>query len=406
MADGVVAKSTLLRWWDSANWYLRVVIIWAATRVFTTAVFLITGYYQGESYWNGPRPGYFDFLNIWDVEWFWKIFTYGLGQLPGYPTDLPVSEDGYVEQNAWAFMPGWPLLVRAVHYVVPLDWKYLAPLLATLLSFGFALLAYRIFESRVAPATALWGVAWLGMVPGSPVLQAGYAESLGLVLLASGLLLILRERYLLALIPLTGLAFTRPGMVAIALALGLLWLIKCWKARRLQHWGLAAASLLSALLGFAWLIVAWIATGRLDAYPATELAWRIRESPDEHVTLLKGLWQAATLWWGAGFGTLLLVVLLLTALLLLLFTDAVKQLGLELRLWIGSYLLYLVLVFYPQFSTFRILLPAFALMAAAAHATRRWPTWAHWLIVVGLAVAQVWWVQVGWVYASPDYTPP
>lgn len=406
MAHRLGAVNSAANWWSTATWYVRVLLVWLATRLFTTAVFLVTGYYQGQSYWNGPQPNYFDYLNIWDVEWFWKIFQFGFGQLPGYSPDLPISADGYVEQNAWAFMPGWPLLVRAVSFVVPLEWKYLAPLLATALSFAFALLAYRIFESRVPASLALWAVAWLGLVPGSAVLQTGYAESLGLVLLAAGLLLILRERYLLALLPLTGLAITRPGMVAIALALGLLWLVKCWRAKRLQHWGLALASLVSAVLGFAWLIVAWVATGRIDAYPATELAWRVRDTPNDHVTPFKGLWQAATLWWGAGLGTLVLLVLLVTALTLLLFTEAAKQLGLELRLWTGSYLLYLALVFYPQFSTFRILLPEFALLAAAAQATRKWPTWARWVIVVALAVAQVWWVEIGWVYASPDYTPP
>jgi len=44
----------------------------------------------------------------------------------------------------------------------------------------------------------------------------------------------------------------------------------------------------------------------------------------------------------------------------------VRALGPDLRLWSASYLLYLLAVFFPQSSTFRLLLPLSPLWGAAA----------------------------------------
>ena len=397
----------------NTSWQVQVLLAWALTRVYTTALFLITAQLQGESYWNSARPDYLSFLNVWDVEWYWRIFTFGLGHEPGYPAQLPISPDGYVNQNAWAFMPGWPMLVRAVNYLVPLDWKILAPMLATALSFVFALLAYQVLRFKLDHWVSIVSVLFIGLWPGSAVLQTGYAESLALCLLAAGLYFLMQHRYLAALPFLAALSITRPGMVAFAMALAGMWLVRWFKERRGQgefplgeKLRLAALTLISCLLGFAWLGIAWLVTGRIDAYPATELAWRWRDGPDERVTPFKGLWQAATGWWGNFWFTYVLIAAALGAMAWLLFRPSVRALGNELRLWSASYLLYLALVFYPQSSTWRILLPAFPLLGALAHAVRRYPRAGSIAVVVALAAAQIWWFEVAWVYTAPDSTPP
>ncbi len=78
----------------------------------------------------------------------------------------------------------------------------------------------------------------------------------------------------------------------------------------------------------------------------------------------------------------------------------------ELRIWVGAYLIYLFAVFFPQSSTPRILFPAFPLLLAFGLATTRF----GWL-VKGLVVAlslglQVLWLLACWKYTAPDFTPP
>lgn len=46
--------------------------------------------------------------------------------------------------------------------------------------------------------------------------------------------------------------------------------------------------------------------------------------------------------------------------------SAVRRLGVDLRLWSASYLLYLLAVFFPQSSLFRLLLPLTPLWGAVA----------------------------------------
>ena len=50
----------------------------------------------------------------------------------------------------------------------------------------------------------------------------------------------------------------------------------------------------------------------------------------------------------------------------LLFSPAVRRLGVDLRFWLAAYALYLLAVFFPQSSTFRLLMPLFPLLGVLA----------------------------------------
>jgi hypothetical protein len=65
-----------------------------------------------------------------------------------------------------------------------------------------------------------------------------------------------------------------------------------------------------------------------------------------------------------------------------MFTRSVRDLGLEMRSWAAGYLMYLVAVFYPQSSTFRLLLPGFVLFGAFGRATYYDKKWIKWGIVI------------------------
>jgi hypothetical protein len=389
-------------------------LVWALTRLVSTIGFLWAASIQGPSFWYPyPNPAYFDFLNIWDVEWYHRIFDGGLGTAPGYPLQLPTDGNGVVMQNAWAFMPGFPMLVRLLTFVTLglVPWAVLSATANLILSFALALMIFKVFSLRFDAKVSLWGVTFFGLWCASPVLQAGYAETLGFLLLAGGLYFLIQHRYLAALPWLIGLSITRPGMISFAAALGGMWLVRWFKHRKgsdefptTDRWRLAALTAASGLLGLAWPIIAWIATGRADAYTVTELAWRTYD-PNAHLALMDGWFALGASLWGEYWGSMF-VVLVVSLAAGVLFLPSVKALGNELRLWVAAYFLYLFLVFNPQSSTWRILMPAFPLMAALALATRKSRPWVRWGIVAALIVSQFVWLSICWVYVNPDFTPP
>jgi hypothetical protein len=396
------------------HWWFRVLAVWAASRAVSTTLFIWAAGIQGPSYWvHKAHPSYFDFINFWDVEWYQRIFDFGFGQLPGYATHLPVAENGAIQQNAWAFMPGFPLLVRAFTFLTGglIPWKVLAPTLSLLLSFALALALYKVFSLRLSAEVSLWSVTLFGFWVSSPVLQTGYAETLGLLLLAIALYYLIQHRYFMALPALIGLSITRPGMVSFALMLALMWVLRWWRDKKgidefrmPERWKLAILTGLSGVLGLAWPLIAWVATGRQDAYTQTELAWRSGD-PQRQLVWFGGFADLGAALWGS-FWAPVFVVLVLAIAAWLLFTKSAKALGSELRLWTGAYLLYIFAFFYPQSSTFRILMPAFPLVAAFALRTATLSRLAKWFILVGLTVLQMVWLAVCWVYVSPDFTPP
>jgi hypothetical protein len=151
-------------------------------------------------------------------------------------------------------------------------------------------------------------------------------------------------------------------------------------------------------------------TGSLTAYTDTELAWRSAYIGHGHLVpftpwfqgldwwATNGLSLPATGWWGA-IGVAALGALATVGLL----SRPARRLGVDLRLWLVSYLLYLFAVFFPQSSTFRLLVPLFP--AAGAFAV---PSSRVYRIVLVLAciAGQVGWVLIAWRVDGYDWTPP
>ncbi|MEN9989104.1 MAG: hypothetical protein RL508_83 [Actinomycetota bacterium] len=396
------------------SWLTRVLVVWSATRLVATLLFLWAASTQGPSPWSpGGKPQYFDFLNIWDVEWYHRIFDFGIGHVPGYAVHLPTFADGSVQQNSWAFMPGFPLLIRGLTFLTGglVPWKVLAPTASLVLSFALAVMIYKLFRLKFDEGVSLWGLTLFGFWATSPVLQVGYAETLGLLFLTGGLYYLLQHRYLMAVPWLVGLSVTRPGMVSFAAMLFGMWIVRWFKHRSgnvffttTERWQLGGLAIFSGVLGLAWPIFAWIITGRMDAYTATELAWRY-SGANAHLILMDGWFGIGSLLLGPQWGWVF-VLFAVTLAVWVQFSKSVRQLGNELRLWNGAYFLYLLLVFNPQSSTFRILMPAFPLMAALAFKTRNLSATSKWFVLVFMTITQMVWLALCWVYVNPDYTPP
>jgi len=86
-----------------------------------------------------------------------------------------------------------------------------------------------------------------------------------------------------------------------------------------------------------------------------------------------------------------------------LFTPAVRRLGPDLRFWSASYAVYLLAVFFPQSSTFRLLVPLFPLLGAVAAPRSRVYRIG---IVVACIVGQLLWLFACWWFNGYDWTPP
>lgn len=395
---------------------LQVALIYGASRVWGWAVFSTVGLHQTFSPWKETAMTYSEFVMIWDADWYTRIAT------TGYPQVLPLNASGQVTQNEWAFYPLYPVLAGSLARVTGLDYQFLAPTLSLLAGFVTAWLLYRLFELSLGlsgwqdagerQGLALWGLAAVSFCAVAPILQTGYAESLGLLFVVWALYLLVQGRYGLLLLPALAAALTRPVGVPLGAAVGIWWLITAGRVARTQ--GLVSAlrrtagQLISALAVCAFAFLhpahAWYVTGRFDAYTATETAWR---AGGEHLLPVLPWFTQSQHYLGQIAGPLVLLALLAFFLLALSAPVTRRVLHPAIITWCAAYGLYLLIFFNPQSSTFRLLLPLFPLLLplVALSASRAY----RWLLLLSGATLQGGWV--GWLWhwkqlpGGGDYPP-
>lgn len=382
-------------------WWLRVAIIWALSRVVTTAILLWFAARQPKNPWTDAHPDYLSFAQLWDSTW------YHIVAVSGYPSTLPLTDDGHVGENAWAFMPAYPMLVRGLMLVTGLPWAPLSVFVSVVFSLAAALMVYRMLRLVLPAQTTLFAVVLFCVGPLSPILQVSYAESMHVFILAAALYLLMTRRYV-ALIPVIAvLAFTRPSGLAFALALGLHIIHRFVTRRRDPFPGwervlTVGVMVFSALMGLAWPFLAWMATGSITAYTDTELAWRAPYLGYVELIPFTPWVQGAGFWLPGPLGIVVLI-LVVAGFFALLFTPWARRLGPALRFWLASYGIYLLAVFFPQSSTFRLLLGMFPLVGVLAQPRSRIYRWS----LVALLVAGQWaWCYYCWWVDGYDWTPP
>ncbi|TFB89920.1 hypothetical protein E3O25_12825 [Cryobacterium sp. TMT1-3] len=390
-----LARYRLTPWWG------KVLVVWALSRLVTTSLVLVLASVQGPNAWTGASPKYTDFATMWDGRW------YNIVAIGGYPSVLPVTDAGQIGESAWAFMPGYPVLARLLMELSTLPWAPVAVFVSVAFSLGTALLLYRLMIRVQSPATALFSVVLFCVAPLSPILQFAYAESMYLFFLTLALYLLLERRYWLLFPVIAVMALTRPSGLAFALALGLHVIYRFVTRSRdpfapRERMLAASVAVFSALLGLAWPITAGVVTGDLMAYTDTELAWRAPYIGYQELVPFTAWFQSGVWWLGSPWGIVVVTALIL-ACAVLLFTPAVRGLGVDLRLWVASYGLYLLAVFFPQSSTFRLLMPMFPLLGAAALPRSR----LYRVSIVLLFIAGQWgWLLICWGVDGYDWTPP
>ncbi len=362
-------------------------LVWAASRVVSTVV-LATVYLLATAHgWHFASyrrdPSFFTFSGSWDASFYRTIAEHG------YPTDLPTDADGHVLPNAWAFLPVFPALVRAGMVVTGGSFWVVGTLVATLAGAGACVVLYRLVLAVGCSHRARWATVLFAFAPTGFLLQVAYAESLFLLLVFGGLLALVRRRYWLVGVLGVVAAFTKPGVLALAVALAVHLVVRWVEERRALPVRDAVAIVVSGLAvaaaGLAWPVVASAVTGRPGAYLDTELSWWVGFVGRQHFVPLTPWFTMASTWLGP-LGVVL-VVAVLAGSLWFSTRKGVRALGVDVLAFTGSYVLYLVAVFLPQQSLPRLLMPTAPLLGSDVfvRTRRRAVSWA----VVGVCLQPV-----------------
>ena len=384
---------------------LQIAIVYVLARAVTTVFLLIAAELSGEGSRFGPDATIGSFVMGWDAEWYSFIAGFG------YPSDLPRDEAGEVTTNQWAFMPLYPVLAKLVGFG---NYGLGALIVSLVAGYLSALVLYRLLRDRIDASAAMWAVVFFVSGPLAALFQIGYAEALFLLWLFCALWCVQRRRFvpLYLFIPLMG--YTRPGVLAFSLFLALYGIWRWFRrekdplsAREVVH--IVVLGLWAAAIGFSWQVIAGLVTGDPSGYLETELSWRRSWTGEAGAFVpFDGFVQAAAIWfrlWGLDvvWGYVALGVGIAATAAVLLFVPQVRRLGAEVRLWSASYIVYLLAVFFPQSSLFRLLVPLAPLSGALAL-----PRSLAWRVgVLGACLVGQWvWILNMFALASTYYQIP
>lgn len=394
--EAALLRGVVARW----PWWVQVLAVWVLARGFSAWLTVLAGASQADTAASRAGAGYLDMADRWDAAFYREIYD------QGYPAGLPRSTSGEVLGSRWAFLPLYPVLVRAVSAVTGLDWPHAAPLVATLASAAFLLVCYRLFRERADAGTALVAVVVLSVWPASPVMQFDYAESLAMLFVAVVMLLLSRGRFLLAapVVVLAGLA--RPLAAPLAAAVALFAVLSWWSHRRAGRplAGARLGSLVALVLVSLAAVALWpglvaVVTGEPGAYFLTEAAWHFGRSQLAGTNFLLSFMLLLGPVPGAA-----VAVGVVIALVLGLASRPARALGAAMWTWAVAYLAYLVALVGWAAAAPRLLLLAFplALPLAAASRARAYRV----LLVLSSAVFQVFWLFLVWRWVQWEQLAP
>lgn len=381
-----------------AVWFARpvvaVAVVYLAARAVTTVFLALAAHLSGPASRFGAEATLGSLSMGWDAQWYWLVAE------QGYPAQIPTDEAGMVQQNAWAFMPVYPYLVKVVSVLFGGYYPPAAVLVSLVAGYLSCLALHRLLRRHLDVNATLVAVAMFAAGPLSVMFQVGYAEALFLLWLFLALAAVQRRAWgwLYLLVPLMG--YTRPGVLAFALLLALYGIrrflrrnVEPLPRRDVVH--IVVVGLIAAGVGFSWPVITGLVTGDPGAYLATEMSWRRgwTGAGDAGFVPFEGFVQAAGIWfslWGmpAWMGVVALALALIVVALAFVRPE-VRRLGAVVTLWSASYLVYLLAVFFPQSSLFRLLLPLSPLYGALA--APRSTLWRAGVIGAGL-VGQWWWI--------------
>lgn len=377
----------------------KVLLLWAVGRAVNLALLGIFFQIARVSGWGfgpdqSPVTTFLNFLTDWDGA------RYGRISQIGYPPSLPMNVAGIIQPNDWAFLPVFPGLERAISGLLGIPWQVAGVAISIVASAGATVLLYVLLRKVTSAHASWWAVVLFTLSPLSFIFVLAYAESLYLLMLFGMLILAVDRRYgWIAPIGLVA-AFTRPGVLALSLGLGILFVVRF--ARRhidpfplRQMIGLIVSGLVMAVAGLAWQYIAEAVTGTAHAYVRTETAWWIPFiGPGGFVPMMPWFRLFGTY---LGFLGVLFVLALMIAFVLWMRSPQVRRLGIEIVAYAASYGLYLFAVFLPQQSVFRLMVPLAPLLADERFSnTRRRRQWSVAISLMGQIIGILLLWTIGW----------
>jgi hypothetical protein len=320
---------------------------------------------------------YLHVIANWDGQWYRQIAAHG------YPSHVPAIH-GVLQQNAWAFYPGYPALVRLV-MSTGASFGLAASIVSLSCGAAAMCLLYALLLGRCGRDVATLTVLALCSAPAAPIFQAAYTESLALLLVLLGLWALERRRYGVLASAGVALALTRPIAPALLVVI-----VGCLVLRGRgpdsEPWldGERRRAVLSATA---------VALGSTDAYVQTQRAWAtVAGNPPD--TWLQSLAHGAppARW---------LVVLAVVGLVVAVAVRA-RRWPLPVRIWTVTYPLLILAVTPPTASVIRFSVLAGAVWWPAPEAAARIRSRAVLVpvmlaVVVAGVVLQWWWLRTYFV---------
>jgi hypothetical protein len=248
--------------------------VWLITRLGVVAIAILAS----SLYAHGNlREPFLDRFTQWDVDHFIEIARYGYSGNPSNPPDAGLP----------GFFPGLPLVIRAVHLVVP-DWR-LSALLISLIAGAVAMVALRrLGDQEGAEGTGSRAIIALLLSPFAVFLFAGYSEALFLAFGLPAWMLARQRRWEAAAVCAFFGAGVRVTGLFLAIALIVEFLVHDRRWRK-APW--LVLPFLAPLSYFAYLW--WWSGGDLNAWQhAQQRGWG-RQTVDP--------WQALNTTWHAAF---------------------------------------------------------------------------------------------------------
>lgn len=383
-------------------------VLWVASRVVSTVLLvgtLLVGAATGHvPQGHGGAHTLLTFSGSWDAWWYRTVAMHG------YPRTVPVDGAGDVEPNAWAFLPLFPAVVRVVMDATGRSFWAAGVLVSLVSGAGGTVVLYRLVRAVAGSRRARRATALLVFGPLGFLLQVPYAEGLYLLLVSGALLALVQRRYPLVAVLGVLAAFTRPGALALAVAVAAHLVAVEVRAGRAptrglptRPWvhrvpwttriGLVVTGLVVAAAGLAWPVVASAVTGRPDAYLDTELSWWTGYLGHVHFVPMTPWFMLAWRWLGVG-GILLVLAVIATGVWLLM-RRSTHALGPEVFGFVAAYGVYLVAVFLPQQSLARLLMPAAPVLGTDLFVRTRRRAVVLGVVGVGLqavAVVLIWYI--------------
>lgn len=250
---GPPARRSVVQWWRPVG------VLVAARLVMWAAVFLFSHVFHHYT------------LNPWDGGW------YVLAAQHGWPHHV-LSGTGDSAQDTLAFFPGFPAVIRAVHFVLPVSWMHAGQVAAFLTELAMVIGVWLLAGEMWGRSAADRSVVILCFFPGAFILAMMYSEPLLIAAAAFCFMALRRRQWVLAGVLATIGTTTRITGVALVVCCA-------WEAfqaiRRDRQWSALLAPAIAPLGVIAWFLYLWASTGaRLAWFDTEKHGWA------QHTTLM------------------------------------------------------------------------------------------------------------------------